>query len=248
MEIADPVGFLDAARDLRDLRIASLHVSPEAATVALTLSEPAQAPADDAIETARGRPDRTGTLTLLGAQAVVLSTPLTPDARIARTVLSAHGPLLRLGITLDLDGALSGEEHLAASFVAMDFRPRTTWYAASIVIALPTSDDPDMPIGFYENVMLIEAPDAQAAAAEAHRLGALEAPVHDDFTIDGRPVKPFYAGLRKLMTISNPPDREQDSVPPVSGSEISFSFLQARNRADLDRYLREEAVELLCEQ
>ncbi len=245
LEIADPAGFLQGLSGLQGVRLRALRLEPERQEAVLALS--------GLNASFSGLPDeqrvQAGTLLLQGVRALSLAAGFRLGLRIARAEVSENGPPFRLDIAFDGDGdgeGTDGEdgEGLSAVFALLSFRPQTTWYAASIVIALHTSDDPQAPVRFYENVVLIEAEAAEAALAEARLLGAVEAAIDDGLAIDGMAVAPIFAGVRKLVSISNPADRDQDSEPPVSGAEITWSLFTARNQADFERYLAGEEVEL----
>jgi hypothetical protein len=95
-----------------------------------------------------------------------------------------------------------------------------TWYAAHIVIGFTAEGRKE--VVAWENIILIDADSHEQAEQQAIKIGQEEASLDDALTVNDRPAKRLFAGVRKVLTIANP-DPAQQLLPPVHGSEISFS-------------------------
>lgn len=104
------------------------------------------------------------------------------------------------------------------------------------IIALRTSNS-DSHIEFWENVVLVEAVSSEDALEKAKSFGNSEAELDDNLTVnDVRTVREF-AGVRKLINISNPIGLDLDSQPPTTGTEITYSLFRAKNESVFKDYL-----------
>lgn len=101
-----------------------------------------------------------------------------------------------------------------------------TWYAASVLIAIRRVDLSSAPWLVYENVILVEALDAAGARKQASDIANREVSVDDDFTLDGHSAIKKFAGIRKLINVSNPDPYDLDQDRPVSGTEITYSVFE----------------------
>lgn len=110
-----------------------------------------------------------------------------------------------------------------------------TWYSASIIIAIRATEGKQDVFPAFENFYLINAKDREHAISEAERFGRELENIDDNLTLDGAPAERKFLGIRKLRSIYNPPEIELDNVPPVHGTEISHSFFELRNEADLKK-------------
>jgi hypothetical protein len=107
-----------------------------------------------------------------------------------------------------------------------------TWFAAHIIIGFIPDFHEKLPLSAWENVILLEAESESAAMAEANQVGKDEEALDDELTIDGKPARRFFAGVRKLVRISNeePP---QDEAPPRHRTEITYSEFKVKSFEDL---------------
>lgn len=118
-----------------------------------------------------------------------------------------------------------------------------TWFAAHIIVGLIPDGEPSS-ITVWENVVLLEADSVAAAEAEAAQIGNDEETLDDELTVDGKPARRLFAGVRKVVRISNeqPP---QDEVPPNHRSEITYSEFQVASIDDLKRLGSGQTVSVL---
>lgn len=119
-----------------------------------------------------------------------------------------------------------------------------TWYAASIIIGIRSHQQGDAPLLVHENVVLIEAATPKEAIAKASDIGKVEAALDDGLTINGRPANRVFAGVRKVINISNPDSLDLDRDRPTSGSEITYSVFQVENESALRKLAEGEKVEI----
>lgn len=101
-----------------------------------------------------------------------------------------------------------------------------TWFAASIIISIRPIDASNGAIVAYENIVLVEANTSDEAFAKARKYGEAYATVDDGFTLDNKPTIKVFAGIRKLINISNPHPLDLDQDPPTTGTEITYSLFE----------------------
>lgn len=108
-----------------------------------------------------------------------------------------------------------------------------TWYAVHTLVAMRRVDKVG-PISVWENVYLIEAENGH----DAYVLGKEAAmPEPDDsLRINGVKATQSFAGIRKIINVSNPVHFDQDQDRPVSGTEITYSEFQFNSEDDLRKY------------
>lgn len=116
-----------------------------------------------------------------------------------------------------------------------------TWYAVHALVAMRRTDSIG-PISVYENVFLVEAKDSNDAAAQGRSMAKVESAVEDDLTIDGVPAVRSFAGIRKVITISNPEPLDLDQDRPVSGTEITYSEYEIDSEEELQKLAAGELV------
>ncbi len=96
------------------------------------------------------------------------------------------------------------------------------WFAAHVIMYFKRKQGPQADFAVWDNVHLIEAPNADDAWAQAERIG--HASEDDDPTLrevgpDGVfPSRCVFAGVRKVLTVSH--ERGGDTLG--SGDEITF--------------------------
>ncbi len=117
-----------------------------------------------------------------------------------------------------------------------------TWFAAHILIAMSKTSEPDGPFTVWENVVLLEAGDAAAALEMAQARGRADASADDSLTVDDQPARSQFAGVRKLINISNPEPLDPDGDRPVSGTEITYSEFLVEGRDGLAKLADGESV------
>lgn len=110
-----------------------------------------------------------------------------------------------------------------------------TWYAAHIVIGIMPIQDTVGPILVHENVVLIKAQSKHEALGKAKTIGQTETTLQDDLTLSGVPAKRAFAGIRKLVTISNETGN-LDQDRPSEGTEITYSVYTVSNEKELQQF------------
>jgi hypothetical protein len=117
-----------------------------------------------------------------------------------------------------------------------------TWYAAHVVESITKSNKKDEYILVYENVVLVEAENDRKALTKAKKY-AKAAIIHDEtLTLDNEPAVVEFVGIRKVITISNPPSLKQDKNSPTTGTEISYSEFRIKNQRDLRKFAKGDPV------
>ncbi len=115
------------------------------------------------------------------------------------------------------------------------------WFAASAIIFVEFKDGVQDHYPVWENVLLIEAQDGDAAFRLAEqRAREDEGDSDGSFRWDGRPATWVFAGIRKLLTISH----SKPGNLLGSGDEVTFTEFTVRDRAALDLLVAGEAVEV----
>lgn len=109
-----------------------------------------------------------------------------------------------------------------------------TWYAASLIETVVVLDGEQSSFPVYENVILLEAKTPSQARSQAKKIGQQEALGEENLELDGKLAKRVFVGVRKLMTISNPFPMEQDTEPPVSETEITYSEFELATFKDVE--------------
>ncbi|MDH5641500.1 MAG: DUF4288 domain-containing protein [Nitrospira sp.] len=110
-----------------------------------------------------------------------------------------------------------------------------TWYAAHLVIGIMPIQKSAETILVHENVVLVEASSESDALGKAEAIGLTEANLQDGMTMDGVPAKRLFAGIRKLITVSNPETNNLDQDRPSDGTEITYSVYKVSNEEELKK-------------
>lgn len=92
----------------------------------------------------------------------------------------------------------------------------------------------------HENMVLIEAQSEFDALRKAKAIGQTETALQDELSLDGVPAKRVFAGIRKVVVISNPDTGNLDQDRPSDGTEISYSVYKVSSQEEL-RQLAEGA-------
>jgi hypothetical protein len=119
-----------------------------------------------------------------------------------------------------------------------------TWFTASIVIGMKRKDEKGGPIIVLENAVLIEAATSEEARLKAEEIGKTEASLDDGLTINGAPALRIFAGVRKIINVSNPEPYDLDQDPPTSGTEVTYSEFEVPDEDTLYRLASGDAVDL----
>jgi hypothetical protein len=98
------------------------------------------------------------------------------------------------------------------------------WFAAHVIMYFKFKDGQQDSYPVWENVFLVEAPNAEEGHQKAERLGqADEGDSGGSLTCGGRPCTLTYAGIRKLVTVQGGVDNPGDL--PADGAEVTYSQL-----------------------
>lgn len=118
-----------------------------------------------------------------------------------------------------------------------------TWYTANIVMAIKIIDQLDGELTVYENMVLFEASSMDEAFEKAQKYGA-EQILDESMTMNDLPARMSYAGIRKLVAISNPFPLDLDSDAPTTGTEVTYSCFALSDKAALDKFIAGDKVEV----
>ena len=103
------------------------------------------------------------------------------------------------------------------------------WFAAHIMMLVRFKDGRQDVWPVHENVVLFRGT-AEEARAKARRRGlADQGDAAGTYEWMGRPAELVFAGLRKVVACA------PDDGDPGEGTEVSYSELLVRSRADLER-------------
>ena len=116
-----------------------------------------------------------------------------------------------------------------------------TWYSAHIILGMQKEQNEESPITVWENIVLIEAASSDEAYSIANKIGQDEAAMDDGLTIDDMPVTRIFAGIRKIISISNVYPRKQEDSP-ISGTELTYSEYEVKNKAALIQLAQGESL------
>ncbi len=115
------------------------------------------------------------------------------------------------------------------------------WYAGHIVMCLELNHDPQEAFMVYENVVLIgaESPEEAMRKAEAQGRSEEEGP-DDSTTLDGKPARWMFAGVRKVVSCLCYPDGEK----PGDGDELTYNTYYLKSLDEVAKLARGESVTL----
>jgi hypothetical protein len=124
------------------------------------------------------------------------------------------------------------------------------WYAASVVMYFQLQNEPQSEFYIWENVYLVEAPDAASARVKAEALGRLEEGDDDGtLTWNGKPARQVYGGIRKLLSCApSLTGRSADNSRLEDGMEATFSAFTVEGREQLDAFIRGAPVKVIYEE
>lgn len=108
-----------------------------------------------------------------------------------------------------------------------------TWYAAHIVMQMVLNGRED--ILAWENVVLLQAHTVEDAYTKADTIGRIgEGDSDGTMEWDGVPARMVYRGTRRLVSISNPTDIENN---PGDGCEVTYLQLELDNEDALKTFM-----------
>lgn len=116
------------------------------------------------------------------------------------------------------------------------------WYAAHAIQAFERLDGEQDAFPVYENVILIEAESVEQAFEKAEAFACDDEGdfASEGLTIDDRPARRKFVGIRKLIAIQNVYGEDR----PVNGAEITYSKLTVFGHDELKRLVEGKDVML----
>ncbi len=116
------------------------------------------------------------------------------------------------------------------------------WYAASVIMLFEYEDavQDDFPV--WENVYLVEAESEELAIDKAISFGKEdEGNDSGSLTVNNRKARKVFQGVRKLITVIN---LNSDEDVPGDGAEVTFSDFLLKSKADLEKLVQGDPVQL----
>jgi hypothetical protein len=116
------------------------------------------------------------------------------------------------------------------------------WYGVHVLMAVRFRDGDQKTFPAWENVYLIQAKDGDEAETKAAAIGKQnEGDSSGTFTWDDRPASWIYAGVRKVIEISNATSTGNE---PSDGAEVTYATLEFNSEQALKGYAAGESAEL----
>jgi hypothetical protein len=122
-----------------------------------------------------------------------------------------------------------------------------SWYAASAIFVFEARTGEQSRFPVHENVYLIEASSDSEALQKARQWAKGQEYDDPTLTLDDRPARLRYAGLRKLISISNPVPALQNDGPPGHGTEVTYSEFTV-GKEDIAKLIAGEPVDVRYEE
>jgi Domain of unknown function (DUF4288) len=116
------------------------------------------------------------------------------------------------------------------------------WFAAHVVMHHQLTDGPQDRYTGYENVVLIEADTPEHAIERGAALGREdETDCSGTLTVDGRPARLVFDGVRKVVEVLHAPGCQQ----VAARDEITYSEFEVADADQLRRFAAGDAVPLV---
>ncbi len=117
------------------------------------------------------------------------------------------------------------------------------WYCAHAILYWNYVGEckPDDDVLIWEHLYLIEADDAADAHVKAQRRAIEDESTDDSFTLNDRPARLKFAGVRKVVECQNTYVTHDD---PIDGTELSYNTLTVKNLDDLKLLFAGEPVQV----
>jgi hypothetical protein len=115
------------------------------------------------------------------------------------------------------------------------------WFAALVIMHYEMTDGPQDRYSGYENIFLVEADTPARALERGAVLGREdETDCRGTLTVDGRPARLVFDGVRKVVEVQHVPHGRR----PAAGDEITYSEFEVADADQLRRFASGEAVPL----
>jgi hypothetical protein len=114
-----------------------------------------------------------------------------------------------------------------------------SWYVAHVIMGHRLKNDPEDCIHVWENLYLLEGSTLEELTEKATQCGKDSIIDDPTFTVDGKPAREEFVGIRKIIEIQN------GDGPPHSGTELTFSAFVVKSEEDLRLLANGDDVEVL---
>ena len=120
-----------------------------------------------------------------------------------------------------------------------------TWYTASLIETFVMLDSEQSSFPVYENFILLEAKNPEIALEKAKAIGMSVNTLAEELTLDDKPARRVFVGVRKLITISNPFPMDLDETPPVTETELTYSEYELETFQDVEALAAGEKLSVI---
>lgn len=117
-----------------------------------------------------------------------------------------------------------------------------SWYTASIIVSCRLKAGKQDVYPVYENFTLFEADNREEALGKAADYAKEYVAVDDQLQLNGEPAYWKFEGIRKLIQIRDHLSDELDADKPVSGVEVSYSYMEVNKKSQLKELVDGKAV------
>ena len=108
-----------------------------------------------------------------------------------------------------------------------------SWYTASIIVSCRLKDKKQDVYPVYENFTLFEADNREEALDKAADYAKEYVAVDAQLQLHGEPAYWKFEGIRKLIEIRDHLSDELDTDKPISGVEVSYSYMEVNEESQL---------------
>ncbi len=126
------------------------------------------------------------------------------------------------------------------------------WFAAHAVYSFELLRGRQTTFTLVENVLLIRARSSKAALVAAIALGKRQQLEDPSLTLDGKPARQKFLGIRKLVTcaadVSDDSSRDGRVREVHSGTEATYLTYRVTGRAALKKLMAGKEAELILEE
>lgn len=117
------------------------------------------------------------------------------------------------------------------------------WYSAHVIMHLKPNGQRTGKRLVWENIILVQGDSPEIALEKAKKAGVEDQEYcSEGLTVDGKPAKMVFLGVRKLIECRTVGDVEDK---PADGSEVSFSEFLVEGDDDLRKLARGDAVKVI---
>ncbi len=119
-----------------------------------------------------------------------------------------------------------------------------SWYTASIIVSCRLKHGQQDVYPVYENFTLFEANSREEALDKAKIYAKEYVSIDDQLQLNGEPAYWRFEGVRKLIKIRDHLSDDLDADKPVSGVEVSYSYMEVSDEQQLHKLSTGQAVNL----